>query len=414
MSRPDYRPFVPAPGQNNIVGPTPRTHAQARMQNPRAKELFDTWAQLGAAPFKGLTTDGHVQPGLFSLQPQDAPTLAMVAAVKDLLVRLSPTQRSAMCLPVGSQLWRHWQNTEIYVEQHGLRLDEVDSSIREAIIAVLRASLSGKGYDVTRGVMKLNRFLGDLVGGPAVLGEWAFIFCLFGDPSDSEPWGWQLFGHHLSLNCLVIGRQMVLTPCFFGAEPNYADTGPFAGTRLFEDEERAGLALMRSLSKEQQKVAIVAHSMMGGDLPAGRRHFADNLHLGGAFQDNRVVPYEGLRGTALSAQQRRDLMDLIAAYVAPLPDGPLAARLDEVEKHLADTHFCWIGGFGEASPFYYRIQSPVVFIEFDHHAGVFLTNAEPAKFHVHTIVRTPNGNDYGIDLLKLHYRHAPHHRHEHK
>jgi hypothetical protein len=53
----------------------------------------------------------------------------------------------------------------------------------------------------------------------------------------------------------------------------------------------------------------------------------------------------------------------------------------------------------------------VIFIEFDHHAGVFLTNAEPAKFHVHTIVRTPNGNDYGIDLLRQHYRHAPHHRH---
>jgi len=414
MSRPDYRPFVPAPGQSNIVGPTPRTHAQARMQNPRAKDLFGTWAKLGAAPFKGLTTDGHVRPGLFSLQPQDAPTPAMVAAVNDLLRRLSPEQRRAACYPIDSQLWRHWQNTEIYVEHHGLRLDDADASLRAATMAVLRASLSGKGYDVTRGVMKLNRFLGDLVGGPDVLGEWAYIFCLFGEPSESEPWGWQLFGHHLSLNCLVIGRQMVLTPCFFGAEPNYADTGPFAGTRLFEDEERAGLALMRSLSTEQQRTAIVAHSMMGGDLPADRRHFADNLHLGGAFQDNRIVPYEGLRGSALSAQQRRDLLDLVAAYVAPLPNGPLAARLDEVERHLADTHFCWIGGFGEASPFYYRIQSPVIFIEFDHHAGVFLTNAEPAKFHVHTIVRTPNGNDYGIDLLRLHYRHAPHHRHEHK
>jgi hypothetical protein len=52
----------------------------------------------------------------------------------------------------------------------------------------------------------------------------------------------------------------------------------------------------------------------------------------------------------------------------------------------------------------------VVFIEFDHHAGVFLTNAAPAKFHVHTIVRTPNGNDYGRDLLRLHYERAPHHR----
>ena len=412
MNRSDYRPFVPAPDESNIAGETPRAHAQARLQNPRAQELFGTWAKLGAEPFKGITTDGRVQSGLFSLQAQEAPTAAMVEAVRGLLAHLSAAQRHAMCFPVDSELWRHWQNTELYVEHHGLRLDEVDDSIKHRVMAVLRATLSGKGYQVTRDVMRLNRFLGDLVGGPAVLGEWAYIFCLFGTPSDSEPWGWQLFGHHLSLNCFVLGHQMVLTPCFFGAEPNYADVGPFAGTRLFEDEERAGLALMRSFSPEQQERAIVAHSMMGGDLPAGRRHFADNLHLGGAYQDNRIVPYEGLRASTLSALQRRDLLDLVAAYVAPLPDGPRAARLAEVEQHLAETHFCWIGGFAELSPFYYRIQSPAIFIEFDHHTGVFLTNAEPAKFHVHTIVRTPNGNDYGIDLLRLHYRHAAHHRHE--
>jgi hypothetical protein len=410
MSHNDYRPFVPAPGHTNIVGPTPRAHAETRLQNPRAQGLFGTWAKLAATPFAGLTADGHVRPGLFSLQPEDAPTPAMVEAVKLLLRVLSPAQRSAMCFPVDSELWRHWQNTELYVEHHGLRLDEVGTPVREMVLAVLRASLSGKGYDVTRGVMQLNRFLGDLVAGPEVLGEWAYIFCLFGTPSESEPWGWQLFGHHLSLNCFVIGRQMVFTPCFLGAEPNYADTGPFAGTRLFEDEERGGLALMRSLSPGQQNRAIVAHSMVGGDLPPDRRHFADNLHLGGAYQDNRIVPYEGLRASELSALQRRDLLELVASYVAPLPPGPLAARLAEAERHLAETHFCWIGGSDEASPFYYRIQSPVVFIEFDHHAGVFLTNAEPAKFHVHTIVRTPNGNDYGIDLLRLHYRHAAHHR----
>jgi hypothetical protein len=412
MSAGDYHPFVPAPGQSAIAGPTPRAHTEARMRSPRAQELFGTWAKLAAAPFQGMTTDGHVQAGLFSLAPEAAPTPAMVEAVNALLDILTPAQRAAMSLAVDSQLWRHWQNTELYVEHHGLRLDEQDASVRLAVMAVVRASLSPKGFDITSGVMRLNRFLGDLVGGPAVLGEWSFIFCLFGTPSESEPWGWQLFGHHLSLSCLVIGRQMVLSPCFLGAEPNHADTGPFAGTHLFEDEERAGLALMRSLSEGQQRQAIVAHSMMGGDLPPGRRHFADNLHLGGAFQDNRIVPYEGLRASTLSARQRRDLMDLVAAYVAPLPPGPLAARLEEVERHLGDTHFCWIGGCEEASPFYYRIQSPVIFIEFDHHAGVFLTNAEPAKFHVHTIVRTPNGNDYGIDLLRLHYQHAPHHRHD--
>jgi len=45
------------------------------------------------------------------------------------------------------------------------------------------------------------------------------------------------------------------------------------------------------------------------------------------------------------------------------------------------------------------------------YGGVLLTNAEPEKFHVHTLVRTPNGNDYGLDLLRMHYEHAPHHRH---
>jgi hypothetical protein len=262
-------------------------------------------------------------------------------------------------------------------------------------MAVLRTSMSRHGYELSRDVMKLNRFLGDIVGGSAVLGEWSYIFCLFGSPSATEPWGWQLFGHHLVLNCFVLGAQMVLTPAFWGAEPSYADHGPFNG--------------MRSFSTEQQKRAIVAHSMMGGDLPEGRRHFADNLHLGGAFQDNRIVPYEGLKGDVLSALQRRDLMDLVEKYLAVLPEGPRRARIAEVERHLPDTHFCWIGGFAEDSSFYYRVQSPVTFIEFDHHAGVFLTNPEPAKFHVHTIVRTPNGNDYGFDLLRQHYEHSPHH-----
>ena len=317
---------------------------------------------------------------------------------------MSPEQKKTSCFPVGSDQWRRWQNTELYLEHYGLRLEEISEPLRDAVLAVMRVSMSPHGYELRRNMMKLNRFLGDIVHGPAVMGEWSYIFCLFGEPSSTEPWGWQLFGHHLVLNCFVLGTQMVLTPAFWGAEPNYADHGPFKGIRLFQDEERAGLKLMRAFSAEQQKRAIVAHSMMGGDLPEGRRHFADNLHLGGAFHDNRVVPYEGLKGDALTAVQRRDLMDLVEKYLAVLPDGPRQARIAEVERHLPDTHFCWIGGFAEDSPFYYRVQSPVTFIEFDHHAGVFLTNAEPAKFHVHTIVRTPNGNDYGFDLLRQHYK----------
>ena len=406
MSKADYRPFLPGPGQSKIAGPTPRAHAEARLKSPRAQELFGGWDRLLSEPFKGITSGGTVIPDLYTRAPSGAPTEAIAAAVAALLRLLSPEERAAMSFPVGSDQWRRWQNTELYVEDYGLRLDEVPAPVREGVMAVVRASLSARGYEVSRNVMRLNRFLGDLVGGPAVLGEWSYIFCLFGEPQAGEPWGWQLFGHHLSLNCFLLGQQMVLSPTFLGAEPSYADQGPFAGVSLFEDEERVGLALMRALSPGQQRTAIVAHAMMGGDLPPGRRHFADNLHLAGARQDNRVIPYEGIAAADLDPVQRKHLLDLIAAYVAPLPAGPGAARLQEIERHLAETHFCWIGGFAEASPFYYRVQSPVILIEFDHHAGVFLTNAEPAKFHVHTIVRTPNGNDYGVDLLRQHYETA--------
>ena len=86
--------------------------------------------------------------------------------------------------------------------------------------------------------------------------------------------------------------------------------------------------------------------------------------------------------------------------------------MDEIEKHLDETWFAWIGGSDEDSTFYYRIHSPVVLIEFDHETPVGLTHLYPRgvpyKEHIHAIVRTPNGNDYGKDLLRQHYLSHPH------
>ena len=119
-----------------------------RLSSATAKDLFGNWAKLAEAPFRGITTDGNAVPGLFSLNPEDAPTPAMVAAVMGLLRLLSPAERGAMCFPVDSELWRRWQNTELYVEHYGLRLDEASEPVREGVMAVLRASLSARGYDI--------------------------------------------------------------------------------------------------------------------------------------------------------------------------------------------------------------------------------------------------------------------------
>jgi hypothetical protein len=57
-------------------------------------------------------------------------------------------------------------------------------------------------------------------------------------------------------------------------------------------------------------------------------------------------------------------------------------------------------------PIRYRIHSPVILIEFDHQRPVGTTTLHPVdrptRDHIHTIVRTPNGNDYGKDLLRQH------------
>src|SRR5215470_1953297 len=84
----DYHPFVPTPEQSKIAGPTPRAHAQARIQSPRAKDLFGTWEKMFAEPFRGITTDGRVIPDLFVRKPEGAPTQAMIDAVGALLARL--------------------------------------------------------------------------------------------------------------------------------------------------------------------------------------------------------------------------------------------------------------------------------------------------------------------------------------
>jgi hypothetical protein len=172
---------------------------------------------------------------------------------------------------------------------------------------------------------------------------------------------------------------------------------------LFQDEERLGLELMRALPPALQLHARVYQLMHDPAMPEGRWHPADQRHLGGAYRDNWIIPHEGVPVRDFPASQRDRLLGLIAAYFEILPSGPFAARMRQIEQHIDATYFCWIGGDGDEDPFYYRIQSPVAMIEFDHHSGVFLTNTEPAKCHIHTVIRTPNGNDYGKDLLRLHY-----------
>jgi hypothetical protein len=222
-----------------------------------------------------------------------------------------------------------------------------------------------------------------------------------GEPSATEPWGWQFDGHHAVINYFVLGDQVVMTPLFAGSEPVIARSGKYAGTSVLQEEQKRGLAMLHALNEAQRRQAIVSVTKTG------------NNNVGEAFKDNQTLDYAGIHAMELTDAQRRQLTDLAALFVSNMREGHARVKMDEVRRHLDRTYFAWIGGTEPGSVFYYRIHSPVVLIEFDHQVSVGLrhlskTPTLPNPEHIHVVIRTPNGNDYGKDLLRQHYEQ---HRH---
>ncbi|WP_410631664.1 DUF3500 domain-containing protein [Amycolatopsis sp. cmx-4-83] len=399
----NFRDYVMAPDAGKIAGIDSLDAYQwvdRHLQQDTFRGAIEAWTGLFAATsFRGITTDGTLRDGLYPRRSEAAPTAAMVAAAQRLLGTLDDQQRRTVRHPLDSRVWRAWMNPELYVNRFGLRLDEVAPDVRDAVLGLVRASLSEPGFEKVRGCMRTNDFLGRLVGGPRVMNEFSYNVNLFGEPSETAPWGWSLYGHHVCVNVMVVGTQMVASPVFLGAEPNFIDEGPHAGTRLFGVPDRLALNLLHGLPDSIRDAVVLYPDKRDPAIPAGREVFGDELHLGGMFQDNRVIPYEGVCAVSFPPHSRDLLCRLAGTFIEHLPPGPYHARLNDIRAHLDDTWLCWIGGSGPDSPFYFRIQSPVVLIEYEHHAGIMLTNQHPAKFHTHTITRTPNGNDYGAALV---------------
>jgi Protein of unknown function (DUF3500) len=347
-----------------------------------------------AAPFVGITSDGQPEPGLFRLTPTGLSVRPIVEAAQAWLAALEAPQRTQAQFDVESSAWREWSNISPFLMRHGVLLEVLSEAQRELALTLVRQSVSQAAFATARDVMRLNHHIGELTGSWNEYGEWLYWLSIFGTPSASEPWGWQLDGHHLILNCLVLGDQLVLTPQFLGSEPVLAESGTYAGTRVFEREEDVGFQLMRSLSDAQQDVARI-----GMQLPFDA--------VATAPHDNLVMPYAGIPASRLSDVQRQKFFDVVDVFIGRWPAGHAELKRDEVVRHLEQTYFAWIGACDETSPFYYRVHSPVVLIEFDHQRGIALDNDEPTRNHIHTLVRTPNGNDYGKDLLRQHY--AKHH-----
>jgi len=352
-------------------------------------------ARLADDPYVGIHASSGVQRGLFKIESTGVSTEPVRLAAETFLAALSAEQRTKTTFPVDDDEWRKWMNQHFYVRQ-GVGFDEMDETQREAAFGLMRASLSADGLKLSRDIMNLNRTLGELNNDNFVeYNEWLYWITVMGEPSADQPWGWQVDGHHLIINYFVLGDQVVMTPLFIGSEPVIAESGKYKGTVIMQREQDQGLALIRSLPAGQQAKAIIETSKDA------------NNNLGEAFNDNIVLDYAGIAAAELSAAARTRLLDLIAIYVHNMREGHARVRMAEVAAHLDETRFAWVGGTADDAVFYYRIHSPVILIEFDHQRPVgirhLVEGRAPIRQHIHAVVRTPNGNDYGKDLLRQHY-----------
>ena len=112
-----------------------------------------------------------------------------------------------------------------------------------------------------------------------------------GKPSATEPWGWQLDGHHVIINYFVLGDQVVMTPIFVGLRAGDAPTsGKYKGTAILQDEQNAGLALINALGRRAAREGASSTPTKTG-----------NNNLSEAFKDNVVLDYAGVRAVGADA-----------------------------------------------------------------------------------------------------------------
>ena len=344
-------------------------------------------------PFVGVTTSEGKEEGLFPLKSTEVSTLPIKEAGERFLKSLTQEQWAEATFTIADDEWRKWCNVDngIYIRQ-GVSLKEMSVEQKKLAFHLMQTSLSAKGLQLSKDIMKTDQTLRELNDNEPIFDEELYFFTIMGTPSMTEPWGWQIDGHHLAINYFILGDQVVMTPTFMGGEPIITTSGKYKGNTLFQDEQNLGLKLMQSLSEEQQKKATISRNKEHNDIQAE------------AFSDNNTVDFKGLKLSDMTSEQKEELLNLTELYISNMREGHAEIKMEEIKEYLDDTYFAWIGKTDENAVFYYRIHSPVILIEFDHQSpvGVRGNGRKPTRNHIHTIVRTPNGNDYGKDYLKQH------------
>lgn len=312
----------------------------------------------------------------------------MATAANEFLGGLSGEQRSQAMMPfddAGRLDW-HFIPKE---KRKGLQVNHMDEKQRQAAHRLLESAVSQLGYKKARAIMTLEAILRELEKGrqgTPLRDPERYYFTVFGKPAGEGRWGWSVEGHHLSLNFVVAdGKLASVTPAFYGANPaevrSDLDVGPKRGTRVLAAEEDRAFELLRSLSAETRKKALIAEKA-----PA-------EIRAAGEPRPPHAAP-EGLPASEMTEKQVEMLRSLIEAYTDNMLSEQAERRLAEIrEADIKKVYFAWAGAEKPGIGHYYRVQGPTFLIEFINNQPDGSGN--PAN-HIHSVWRQLKG-DFGQD-----------------
>jgi hypothetical protein len=318
--------------------------------------------------------------------PAAPDTRPMVRAAEAFLGSLTPEQRGKTTFAMDDAERLNWHF--IPRERRGLPFKEMTEPQRQLARRLLQTGLSQRGYLKAQTIIELELVLRELGGDPNVRDPDRYFFSIFGTPSTSQPWGWRMEGHHISLNFTVANDALIATaPAFLGANPANVKSGSRQGVRALAAEEDLGRELIKKLDESQRATAIIL-----AEAPR-------DIITGNAAQVDPLNPV-GISITQLNREQSDLLKRLIDEYLNRMAPDIAAARRAKLERSdFSKVTFAWAGTLEVGGPHYYRIQGPTFLIEYD--------NTQNNANHIHSVWRDFAG-DFGRDLLRDHYRSGVH------
>ena len=335
----------------------------------------------------------HIQsgPDAHLITPASETAERMASACVDFLETLRPALRRQAELPFadGERLRWHYVPIELW-ERKGASLAEMNAAQRRAAFNLLACGLSEQGYRKATAIINLEPTLGEVERAQSSVrfprDPERYIFTVFGDPSDNKPWGWRTEGHHVSLHFTIVNRGLISpNPSFFGANPAEVRHGSKKGLRILSAEEDLARELLGSLNVDQKGKAIVNSTAPPEILTREQL----NVDIGDA---------EGLAVESMKTGQREVLVKLIHEYINRLPEEVAKIEIEKLHKaNLNDVHFAWAGAEARGKPHYYSLHGPHFFAEYD--------NTQDDANHIHSVWRDVD-DDFGLDLLRLHYQNA--------